>query len=134
MQSEDDSESLAISGIETANGKEQAFGAENIADLRQLEFTARSDSRHSSPALLPKNFLVTEKWHGPYAHALMETDLTRRAPLIVEAEHAIFNRYLELCQSPGPIEHSRDLQNATGVLRNLKNSVALRRPNLSRRE
>jgi hypothetical protein len=132
MQSEDDSENLAIFGIETVSGKEQTFGTES-ADLPQLEFTARSDRQHSSPASFPKNLFVTEKWHGPYAHALMESDPTRLAPLIVEAEHAIFNRYLELCQSPGPIEYSRDLQNATGVLRNLKNSVALRRPNLSER-
>jgi hypothetical protein len=133
MQSEDNSENLAISGIETVNGKEQTFGTES-ADLPQLEFTARNDRQHSSPALLPKNFFVTEKWHGPYAHALMESDPSRLAPLIVEAEHAIFNRYLELCQSSGPIEYGRDLQNATDVLRNLKNSIAQRGRNLSEGE
>ena len=126
MQSEDDSESLAISGIETLNGEEQSFGAESVAGLPQMEFAARNDQQYSSPILFPKNFLVAEKWHGPYAHALMETDPTRLAPLIAEAEHAIFNRYLELCQSPGPIEYSQDLQNATGVLRKLKGSATTR--------
>ena len=43
------------------------------------------------------NFLVSEKWHRPYAEALQETDVTKSLTLIADAEDAIFDRHLELC-------------------------------------
>jgi hypothetical protein len=67
-----------------------------------------------------QNFFISEKWHRPYAEALIEAEPARRSHLIVEAEHAIFSRYLELCDCPGPFECSRDLQNAIDILIQLK--------------
>jgi hypothetical protein len=60
----------------------------------------------------PQYSLTSENWHKPYAEALMEVEPQRLSRLIVEAERAIFGRYLELCKNPRPIEFSRDLQNA----------------------
>jgi hypothetical protein len=60
----------------------------------------------------PKGSLASESWHKPYAEALMELEPQRLSSLIVEAERAIFSRYLELCMNLGPIEVGRDLQNA----------------------
>jgi len=64
----------------------------------------------------PNDSLTSENWHKPYADALMEVEPQRLSRLIVEAERAIFVRYLELCMNPRPIEISRDLQNAVYVL------------------
>jgi hypothetical protein len=72
---------------------------------------------------IPLFALNSENWHKPYAEALMEVEPQRLSSLIVEAERAIFGRYLELCMSPRPIEISRDLQNAVYVLIDLKKSI-----------
>ena len=53
----------------------------------------------------------------------MEVEPQRLSRLIVEAERAIFVRYLELCMNPRPIEISRDLQNAVCVLIDLQKSI-----------
>jgi hypothetical protein len=74
-------------------------------------------------AARPKGSLTSENWHKPYADALMEVEPQRLSRLIVEAERAIFGRYLELCMNPRPIEISRDLQNAVYVLIDLKKSI-----------
>ncbi|MGB2665948.1 MAG: hypothetical protein WAK48_18235 [Candidatus Acidiferrum sp.] len=66
--------------------------------------------------------LTSQKWHQPYAEALMEVEPAKRAPLIAEAERAIFGRYLELCVTPAAIEHSIDLQNAVYYLMQLKDA------------
>jgi hypothetical protein len=71
----------------------------------------------------PKDSLISENWHKPYADALMEVEPQGLSRLIVEAERAIFSRYLELCMNPRPIEISRDLQNAVYVLIDLKKSI-----------
>ena len=71
----------------------------------------------------PKCSLTSENWHKPYAEALMEVEPQRLSRLIVEAERAIFGRYLELCVNPQPIEISRDLQNAVYVLIDQKKSI-----------
>ena len=71
----------------------------------------------------PQDSLTSENWHKPYAEALMEVEPQRLSSLIVEAERAIFSRYLELCMNPRPIEISRDLQNAVYVLIDLKKSI-----------
>jgi hypothetical protein len=53
--------------------------------------------------------------------------------MIAEAEHAIFRRYIELCACPGPIEYSRDLHNAVGVLLGMKNKMMSSAAMLSRK-
>jgi hypothetical protein len=62
------------------------------------------------------DFFISEKWHRPYAEALRETDASKLPTLIAEAEDAIFDRYLELCTSPGSVEQGLDLQRAITVL------------------
>jgi hypothetical protein len=64
-----------------------------------------------------------KNWHKPYAEALMEVEPQRLSRLIVEAERAIFGRYLEPCMNPRAIEISRDLQNAVYALIDLKKSI-----------
>ena len=132
VQDESDSE-IAVSAIDGVGREDATHAKEETAELHsimsendapRLEFASHADGHRSLRELVPKNFLVSENWHRPYADALMETNLVRLAPLIKEAEHAIFDRYLELCVSPGPIEHRRDLQNAVDVLIQLKNVTA----------
>jgi hypothetical protein len=69
-------------------------------------------------------FLVSEKWHKPYAEALLETDPLKVLTLISEAEHEILTRLLELQLSPGSKEQNLDLRRAVDTL------VTLRRRNL----
>ena len=122
LQDDIDYESVAasaIDGIEEATHRNRGRAESRSIvseEVPGLQFASNALVHPSVRELIPKNFFVSENWHRPYAHALMETDPLRLVPLIVEAEHAIFNRYLELCASPGPIEHSRDLQNAVDVL------------------
>jgi hypothetical protein len=133
VQDENDSESVALSAIDGVGREDATHGKEETAEFRsimseyaapRLEFASHANGHHSARELIPTNFFVSENWHRPYAFALMETDPVRLAPLIAEAEHAIFDRYLELCFSPGPIEYSRDLQNAVNILIQLKNMTA----------
>jgi len=70
------------------------------------------------------DFLVTEKWHKPYAEALLETDPAKTLSLIFEAEHQILTRFFELHQAPGSKEQNLDLRRAIDTL------VTLRRRNL----
>jgi hypothetical protein len=125
LQDDNDYESVGASAIDGMDQEEATHRNGGTAELRSivseeaapgLQFPSNAAVHPSIRELVPKNFFVSENWHRPYAHALMETDPLRLVPLIVEAEHAIFNRYLELCASPGPSEHSRDLQNAVDVL------------------
>jgi hypothetical protein len=129
---ETDSESLTRSspliGESKPGGTRAVAFLQSVSAAGTLPRSARTglkDGQHSSLELLPKNFFVTEQWHRPYAHALMEKDPTRLAPLVAEAEHAIFGRYLELSVSPASPEYFRDLQNAIDVLIKLKTSTAL---------
>jgi hypothetical protein len=62
------------------------------------------------------DFLVTEKWHKPYAEALLETDPAKVLTLISEAEHEILTRFFEFHQSPGSKEQSLDLRRAVDTL------------------
>jgi hypothetical protein len=67
--------------------------------------------------------LDSEKWHGPYAQALMESDPAKLGLLIPEAERAILNRYLELCSTPATVENNSDLQDAVCHLSKLKKTT-----------
>jgi hypothetical protein len=69
-------------------------------------------------------FLESEKWHKPYAEALLETDPVKVVELISEAEHEILRRFLEFHESPGSKEQNLDLRRAVDTL------VTLRRRNL----
>ena len=80
--------------------------------------TARIDT--ADRKLEPKDFFTSEKWHRPYAEALLETDPIKLRARIAEAERAIFVRYLELCISPGSQVQSLDLERAVSALLELK--------------
>ena len=76
----------------------------------------------------PKEFAIQDRfagreWHRPYAEALIEQDLARRARLIIEARRAILQRYfergLEVSSVPDPAEETRDLRNAVIALSKL---------------
>jgi len=69
-----------------------------------------------------KGKLDSEKWHWHYAEALMETEPSKQARLIAEAERAILERYFELlCIAPAEIEqHGIDLENAVCYLSQLR--------------
>jgi hypothetical protein len=132
LQDESDSQSVAASAIDGMERQESTQGRGGRIELcsaaseeatPELELANNAIVHSPVRELAPKNFLVSENWHRPYAHALMETDPLRLPPLILEAENAIFNRYLELCVSPRSIEHSRDIQNAIHVLMQLKNAM-----------
>jgi hypothetical protein len=76
-------------------------------------------------SLQGKGILDSELWHRPYAEALMETEPTRLARLIAEAERAILERYLELlCIAPEAIEpQAIDLENAVYHLSQLNKTA-----------
>ena len=71
-------------------------------------------------------YLVPRTWHKPYAEALLETDPSKMAALIAQAESAILSRYLELRIFPTPIEEGRDLDSAIRVLSRLRISASHR--------
>jgi hypothetical protein len=64
--------------------------------------------------------LVSEKWHRPYAEALIEADPAKSRRLITVAQRAIFTRYLELLFSPGSQAQYHDLRQAVNALSELK--------------
>ena len=121
LQDENDSESVVVSAIDGVAREEAAHGKGGTTQLCSI--MSEDDGHRSVRELIPRNFFVSENWHRPYADALMEANPVRLAPLIAEAEHAIFDRYLNLSVSPGPIEYSRDLKNAVDVLIQLKNEM-----------
>ncbi len=132
LQDENDSESVVVSAVDGVAREEAAHGKGGTTQLcsimgedsaPRLEFASHTDGHRSVRELIPRNFFVSENWHRPYADALMKANPVRLAPLIAEAEHAIFDRYLNLCVSPGPIEYSRDLKNAVDVLIQMKNEM-----------
>jgi hypothetical protein len=60
-----------------------------------------------------------QKWHGPYAEALLETDPVRASAAISNAKRAILGRYLELCVMENRVDEARDLENAMNALSDL---------------
>ena len=87
-----------------------------------------------SPLLLPENkndrmqrneinCFGAHSWHLAYAEALLEDALPFLPISIVLAERAILNRYLELHDTPEPLEERLDLGRAVEALRKLKKKV-----------
>lgn len=72
-----------------------------------------------------KNHFVCQRWHRPYAAALMEADPTRLAGFIAEAEKIMAERYLELCDAPVPGSEIVDLQNAAYALSQMKRAYEI---------
>jgi hypothetical protein len=83
--------------------------------------SARCDGeRMPSDTCERRGHFLVQKWHRPYAEALLEADASKLRRLISEAEQAIFVRYLELHAAPGVTDESLDLQHAVQALSELK--------------
>jgi|SRR5271157_87166 len=67
-----------------------------------------------------KDYSVSQEWHRPYVEAFLETDGTKLAALIAEAERVIVGRFLELLVSPVETDEFVDLQSAAYALTQLK--------------
>jgi hypothetical protein len=70
-----------------------------------------------------KQVFAKQKWHKPYADALMEGDTQKLASAIAKAERAIFNRYLELSTAEDHSDERMDLCRAVEALRELKRGL-----------
>jgi hypothetical protein len=71
---------------------------------------------HSS--FLP--MFATQKWQKLYAQALLETDTDNLSLLIVLAEEAVLDRYIELVADVSEPDEVVDLRNAAQVLSELR--------------
>jgi hypothetical protein len=86
-----------------------------------IERESVSDT-HPRKAARPKYFkevFARQKWHKPYADALMEGDSSKIPAAIAKAERAIFGRYLELRFSAFHAEETADLDRAIAALREI---------------
>jgi hypothetical protein len=57
-----------------------------------------------------------QRWHRPYAEALLESDSAKKSRLIAAAEKAILDRYVEIAAA----EEGVDLRHALEALAELK--------------
>jgi hypothetical protein len=96
----------------------QAINSESVA-VNRNSARCNGERMPSDTSELSGHFL-TQKWHRPYAEALLEADACKLRALISEAERAIFARYLELHAAPGVTDESLDLQHAVHALSELK--------------
>lgn len=67
-----------------------------------------------------KPMFATRTWHRLHAVALLETDAVRLSLLILLAEEAILDRYIELIADVGESDEIADLQSAMIVLSQLR--------------
>jgi hypothetical protein len=63
--------------------------------------------------------LRLQKWHRPYAEALLETDPVKAIAAISYAKRVILGRYLELCAMENRVDDVLDLENAMNALSEL---------------
>jgi hypothetical protein len=68
---------------------------------------------------LASKLMTPQKWHRPYAEALLEPDPIRASAAISNANRAILGRYLELCTMDNRVDEVRDLENAMNALSDL---------------
>jgi hypothetical protein len=96
----------------------------SISHLSLTNSSLKTEERPvSTIEVVIQDYFACQKWHRPYAEALIETDPAKRTRLILEARRAILDRYLELCLVPAPIEESRDLWNAVTALSEMETAV-----------
>jgi hypothetical protein len=88
-----------------------------------IEGFSRRMAATTRGAVIEAEMFIVPRWHRPYAEALMAPDPRTRQERIAQAEHAIFERYLEMCAAaPAAAEYeSSDLNAAVRVLARLKN-------------
>ncbi len=89
-----------------------------------VDFVKHHKDRDIAGSFETTDMLSSQTWRRLYAEALMEAEPAKRAPLIANAERAIFSCYLELCVTPEAIEHNIDLQNAIYYLVQLKEAYS----------
>jgi hypothetical protein len=74
----------------------------------------------SANRVIIKDYSMSQEWHRPYVEAFLETDGTKLAALIAEAERVIVGRFLELLVSSVETDEFVDLQSAAYALTQLK--------------
>ena len=80
---------------------------------------------HATPFVFTKNvkledLFVTQRWHRPYAEALLAKNPADLPSLITVAERSILDRYLELHLAPVDTDELVDLGHAVEALAQLK--------------
>lgn len=96
-------------------GNEPELNAINGGSISNIRTEARRKCFHE--------IFEQQKWHKPYADALMEGDSSKIPAAVANAERAIFNRYLELWASKDQSDERVDLWLAVEALRELEDAT-----------
>ena len=107
------------------NNECQSLVTQSTGTSTQQSRAGMSGTTESDLPFPLEYYLVPRTWHKPYAEALLETDPSKMAALILEAERAILNRSVEIQTFPAPIEENRDLESALHVLSQLRKSEVI---------
>jgi hypothetical protein len=94
----------------------EAIDSKSVPDVRSAEDRQRKYC---------KNIFAEQKWHKPYADALLQGDAARTPGAIDVAERAIFTHFLELAATSERTDESIDMQNAIDALSQLKKDIAI---------
>jgi len=95
-------------------------GTEPASSAIHRESVSHTSPRKDSRPKYFKEVFARQRWHKPYADALMEGDASKIPAAIAKAERAIFGRYLELRFSTFHAEETADLDRAIDALREIK--------------
>jgi hypothetical protein len=120
----DDRSSTPISAASNGrNGNADEPDLDSLA-IKKLLFSAEAAKLAALPHLAKnidlEDFFVTQRWHRPYAEALLNSNPMNLPVLIAQAEHAIRERYVELSITPSPTDELVDLRHAVEALAQLK--------------
>lgn len=113
-----DHQSRVLAPFEGIEPESQSLASEIVslnADCASLDSAFLSANR-----VKIKDYSVSQEWHRPYVEAFLETDGTKLAALIAEAERVIVGRFLELLISSVETDEFVDLQSAAYALTQLK--------------
>jgi hypothetical protein len=122
MRDENQPEPLAFS--ETA---ESQTPPETPSFIQEAEPESNPLDRQRLPVgVAPRASFVVRSWHFPYAAALMASP-SDKSKLIVTAERAIFDRYLEILANPASTDEGVDLRHAIEALSQLKKDSTILR-------
>ena len=90
-----------------------------------IDSTGHNDPFVAEDRVEFKDYSVSHEWHRPYVEALFETDEAKLGALIVGAERAIVERFLELSVASVETDEILDLQNAADVITEFKKASAM---------
>ena len=118
-----DNQSRVLAPFEGIEPESQSLANERVS--------FKADCASLDGAFLPANrvkitgYSVSQEWHRPYVEAFLETDSTKVATLIAEAERVILGRFLELLVSSVETDEILDLESAAYAITQLKKASAL---------